>query len=207
MKTDLDAFESKLLAELHQHVAERSTVDGPTEERQRRSAGPRLVLVAAGAAAAVAAAVIVPGLGSSPAYSVTEGNAGQIHVEINRPEDAAGLQRALQEHGIAADITYLPELQTCAPGRYAVVDRNLVGMATDIGARSISITLPSGAVREGETFVLTWSVLPMSAEDVKAAGLSSGAGTESGNGFKMSLHSDIATGPVEPCRPVLATSR
>ena len=205
MKTDLDAFERNLLAELHQHVAERNTVDGRAEERRRRLARPRLILIAAGAAAAVAAAVIAPGLGSSPAYSVSEGNAGQIHVEINRPEDAAGLQRALQEHGIAADITYLPELRTCAPGRFTAVDRNLVGMSTDVGARSISITLPSGAVREGETFVLTWSVLPMSAEDINAAGLSSGPRTESGDGFRMSLHADIATGPVEPCQPVLAT--
>jgi hypothetical protein len=206
MKTDLDAFESKLLVELHEYVSERSAADGCAEERRRRSAVPLLVLVAAGAAAVVAAAVIVTGLGSSPAYSVGEGNAGQIQVEINRPEDSAGLKRALEEHGIAADITYLPEMQTCAPGRYTVVDRKFVGMSTGIGERRISVTLPPGAVREGETFVLTWSVLPMTAANIKAAGLSSGSETEPGDGFRFSVHIDIATGPVQPCRPVSTTS-
>jgi hypothetical protein len=62
------------------------------------------------------------------AHSVAEGNAGRIHIEINRPEDATGLERALQEHGIAADIAYLPELQRCAQVRYSVVDRKFVGM-------------------------------------------------------------------------------
>ena len=50
----------------------------------------------------------MPGLGTTPAYSVQEGNAGTIEVQINRPQDAAGLERAIEEHGIAADITYLP---------------------------------------------------------------------------------------------------
>jgi hypothetical protein len=205
MKTDLDAFESKLLAELQQHVAERSATYGLAEERPRHLARPRLVLVAAGAAAAVAAVVVIPDLGSSPAYSVDEGNAGQIHIEINRPEDASGLQRALQKHGIAADITYLSMLQTCAPGRYTVVERNLHGMSTNIGERSISVTLPPGAVQDGETFVLTWSVLSMSADELKAAGISSGPGTEVGAGFRLSINADIATGPVKPCEPVSAT--
>jgi hypothetical protein len=39
-----------------------------------------------------------------------------------------------------------------------------------------------------------------------AAGLSSGPGTEPGNGFSVSLNVDIAAGPVAPCQPVSATS-
>jgi hypothetical protein len=115
------------------------------------------------------------------------------------------LQRALQNHGIAADITYLSKLQTCVPGRYTVVDRNLHGMSTNIGERSISVTLPPGAVQDGETFVLTWSVLSMSADELKAAGISSGPGTEVGAGFRLSINADIATGPVKPCEPISAT--
>ncbi len=156
-------------------------------------------------AAALAGVVVVPGLGSSPAYSVGEGNAGRIHVEINRPEDAAGLERALQQHGIAADITYLPELQICAPGRYTVVDRKVVGMQTEIGERTISVTLPSATVRDGETFVLTWSVLPMSDKDISAGGLSSGLGTKTRDGFRTTVDFNVAIGPVKPCEPVSAT--
>jgi hypothetical protein len=214
MKTDLDAFESKLLAELRAHVVERSTADGRGDEPPRHVAGPRLVLVSAGAAAAIAVAVIAavlvgPGLRSSPAYSVDEGSAGQIHVEVNRPEDAAGLQRALEEHGVAADITYLPGLQTCAPDRYTAVNRKHVGMMTSIGERFISVTLPSGTVRDGETFVLTWSVQPMSAREIKAAmeahDASSGPGIV-GAGFGTTASIDIATGPVKPCQPVSVTA-
>lgn len=45
-------------------------------------------------------------------WSPSEGNAGEIKVTITRPEDAPGLERALVEHGINPNITYLPDLQT-----------------------------------------------------------------------------------------------
>lgn len=146
----------------------------------------------------------LPGLGSSPAFSVGEGNAGEIHAKINRPKDAAGLEQALAEQGITADITYLPELQTCAPDRYKVVDRRLPGMMASIGERNIAVTLPPDTVRAGETFVLTWSVLPMTAEAMAAI-----PGSKTGDvvgGFTASVEFDIATGPVAPGEPVDATT-
>ena len=200
MNTPLDSFETRLLAELREHVADRAPVDGMAEQSARRSGRAWLLIAASCAAAAAAVVLFVPGVGSSPAYSVGEGNAGEVHVEINRPEDAAGLEEALEERGITADITYLPELQTCAPGRYEVVDRESTGMITSVGERSITVILPSDTVRDGETLVLTWSVLPMTNSGM--GGSSSGLGVA---GFSVSVEFDIATGRVAPCEPVDAT--
>jgi hypothetical protein len=199
MSTKLDSFEKRLLAELRDYVAESAGIGRSPEWRSRRFGRSRLALRAAAAAAVIAAILMVPGLGSSPAYSVGEGNAGEIYVEINRPEDAAGLEQALEDHGIAADITYLPELQSCAPGRYAVVDRKTDLMAS-ISEHHISVTLAPGTVRDGETFVLTWSVVPMTDEEMEQIGAQTGESVT--DGFSTKVEFDIATGAVAPCQPI-----
>ncbi len=204
MNTQLDSFETRLLTELRDHVTERAATDASCEQQPRSAGRNRLVVVAA-CAAVIAAVLIVPGLGSSPAYSVGEGNAGEIHVKINRPEDAAGLEQALKAHGIAADITYLPALEVCAPGRYKVVERKLTGMGSTIGENQISVDLPPDAVRDGETFVMVWSVIPMTAqeiEDIDAELASNGDRGQVVDGFSSNVEFDVATGPVSPCRPV-----
>lgn len=150
MTTQLDAFESHLLAELRHEVA----TSEPSARRRRRRT---LTATAGVAATAVIGVLLVPGLGTTPAYSVQEGNSGEVVVEIHRPEDAAGLEAALEEHGIAADVTYLPDLATCAPGRYVPVPRR-VGMSISLGQELVRVTLPPGSVREGEVFVMVWSV-------------------------------------------------
>ena len=125
--TQLDTFETALLAELRHHVEER-------DSRPARRSRTRLVLSGLGvAAAAVTAAVVIPGLGVTTAYSVQEGNSGEVIVSVDRLEDAAGLERALEERGIAADVTYVPDGGQCAPGRYDVVDRDLAGMRIGVG--------------------------------------------------------------------------
>jgi hypothetical protein len=172
---DLDAFETRLLVELRREVAE----PAPAQRRTRRALG----LAAGVAATAVVGVVLVPGLGTTPAYSVQEGNAGEITVEVNRPEDAAGLERALAEHGIDADVTYLPALQTCAPGRYTEVDRE-VGMSLSIGTDLVRVTLAPGAVRDDETFVMVLSVEPVT------------------DGMSSSVLAEVARGPVGACDPV-----
>lgn len=68
------------------------------------------------------------------------------------------------------------------------------------------MTLPSDTVRDGETFVLTWSVLPMSSEEIRAENAAQPDGFETVDGFSASVEFDIVTGPVEPCEPVEATS-
>jgi len=198
MTTQLDDFETRLLHTLREQVAEREST------APRRSHGPRrVVLTVAAVAAAATGLLFIPALGTSPAYSVQEGNAGEIVVEINAPTDASGLERALREHGIAADVTYLPELATCAAGRYVNVDRPLSGLTTMVSSDSIGVTIPPGAIRDGETFVLSWSVLPMSQAEIDALNAEieqdGGITTE---GAHVTLTAGVAAGPVQQCIPV-----
>lgn len=199
MNKPLDSFETRLLAELREHVAHNAPDIDETEPLSGRSGRAWLAIAAALAVVAIGAMLIVPGLGSSPAYSVGEGNAGQVNVEINRPEDAAGLERALAERGINADITYLPGLQVCAPGRYQVTEREASDMGATIGETTISLTLPSDTVRPGETFVLTWSILPLTDEEIGARNGPFGGVVD---GFRATVEFDVATGPVAPCDPI-----
>ena len=69
-----------------------------------------------------------------------------------------------------AVITYLPELRACAPGRYAEVERATSGLSVSVGADALEVTIPPGTVRDGETFVLVRSVLPLSGTDVPVEG-------------------------------------
>ena len=195
--TELDTFESRLLAELRREV-----VTGRSEAPAARRTRRRSLAVAAGVAAtAVVGVVLVPGLGTTVAYSVQEGNAGEIEVEINRPEDAAGLERALEEHGIAADITYLPGLQECAPGRFVQVERQ-VGMSLQIGQEKVKVTLAPGAVRDGETFVMVLSVEAMTQDEL--SDVEEREGQRVVEGTKSSVTAEVAGGPVGACDVVPA---
>jgi hypothetical protein len=107
--------------------------------RARWQVRRRVVLLAGVAAVVVAAVVVVPGLGTAPAYSVSEGNSGEVHVEINRPEDAAGLERALAERGITADVTYFTDLARCAPGHYQVSEFKRSEQPADGDERNITL--------------------------------------------------------------------
>lgn len=193
--SDLDAFETRLLVELRREVVARAEHEDPHRRMRRRA----LAMAAAVAATAVVGVVLVPGLGTTEAYSVQEGNAGTVEVEINRPEDAAGLEQALAEHGITADITYLDDMQTCAPGRATEVDRR-VGTELQIGENMVKVTLPPGAVRDGETFVMVLSVEAMTADEL--ADLEETEGHRVVEGTRSSVSAEVATGPVGPCEPV-----
>lgn len=196
-QTQLDPFEARLLADLRREVADHTSMAGRTPRRTRRP----LAAAAAVAATAIVGVVLVPGLGTSPAYSVQEGNAGEIEVEIHRPEDAAGLERALAEHGITADVTYLPGRSTCADGRYEPVDRR-VGMRLSMGQDLVRVTLPPGAVRDGETFVMAWSVDPLTTEELDQIPTEDGVTTV--DGFASSVVADVTAGPVGSCEVVPA---
>ncbi len=166
-----------------------------------RSRRPRLMLGAAAAIATAATMVVVdPGLGTTAAYSVQEGNSGTITVEVRRLENANGLERELAKHGVTADITYLPDKQVCAPGRYAPVDRRLSGMSVSIGSDGLRVTLPPGTVRDGEIFVMS-----VSGEDVPPpASLPTEDGITEG-GFSSRSDFDVTAGPVRPCTAVSGT--
>lgn len=188
MTSQLDDFETALLRELRDHVVERST-------RPRRTRSRVLAGLGISAAAATAAVVLVPGAGVEQAYSVQEGNSGEIQVEVNRLEDSAGLERALEAHGIQADVTYVPDGGQCAPGRYDPVKRSLSGMTTAIGKDFLDVTLPPGAVRDGETFVLAVSLVPLP-DSVQPNGI------RNEDGSRVWVDFDVATGPVAPCERI-----
>jgi hypothetical protein len=197
----LDPFEARLLVELRREVAGPTSVRAPVPPARRRTR--RVLAATAGvAAAAIVGVVLVPGLGSSAAYSVQEGNAGEVVVEIHRPEDAAGLERALAEHGIASDVTYLSGLRTCAAGRFTEVERE-VGMRLQIGDDMVKVTLSPGAVRDGETFVMVLSVEPMTGDEL--AEVSEREGHTALEGTTSSVSAEVATGAVGACEVVPAS--
>jgi hypothetical protein len=106
----LDHFEAGLLDELRTHVATRAPQAAPAppvhrSHRRRWAAG-----LAAAAATATAFVVVSPGGPAvSPAYAVDQQADGDVVVTIHRLEDAEGLEAALREHGIDADVSFDPE--------------------------------------------------------------------------------------------------
>ncbi|MBU2694941.1 hypothetical protein [Pimelobacter sp. 30-1] len=114
MTSTLDTFEQSLLTELRRHVADRPS---PRRTRRRRWAAAGAGLVAAGSIA-TGAVLLQPG----PAFAVQEEADGDIVVTIASLDDAAGLERALAEHGVEAEVSYdadelLPEVQEVPPGK------------------------------------------------------------------------------------------
>jgi hypothetical protein len=179
MTTTLDPFETALLARLRDVVAEGAAE--PVAARRRRRTTLRLLAAAAGLAVG---AVAVPGLLANPAYSVSEGNDGRVKVSVHRLDDAAGLREALAAYGIRADVTFLADGLECAPGRYVPVERR--GMLVSVGSDRFSVTLAPGTVRDGETFVIAASVVPL------------------GNGVRAWVDFGVTSGPVTACREVPA---
>jgi hypothetical protein len=107
----LDRFEAALLDELRAHVATRPATEAPTPLAPRRSRRRRWAAGLAVAAAAATAYVVVSpgGPAVSPAYAVSENADGDVVVTIHRLEDSDGLERALREHGIDAEVSFDPD--------------------------------------------------------------------------------------------------
>ena len=96
----LDNFEAALLVELRSHVADQM------EPRPRGS--NRRWTVGVVAAAAAAAAILAGGLSlrPTPSFAVERQPDGDIVVTVHRLADPEGLERALADKGISADVTY-----------------------------------------------------------------------------------------------------
>lgn len=103
-KGPLDAFEQSLLTELRHHVAERSGASAPRPGRVRRRLAVLAAAAVAGGSVALGAAVLRP----DAAFAVVEEGDGDIVVTITSLEDADGLEAALAEHGVEADVAYDP---------------------------------------------------------------------------------------------------
>lgn len=99
--TDLDSFDRALLTELRRVAAE----GAPAPARRTRK---RWAYAGSGIAAAAVAAFGFSTLGSpaAAAYAVDEQGDGDIVITIHELDDADGLERALAEHGIEAEVDY-----------------------------------------------------------------------------------------------------
>jgi hypothetical protein len=106
---ELDPFEAALLTELREHVAARPATETVVAEPARHHWGRWATGLAVAAATATAVVIASPGgPGASPAYAVDEDSDGDVVVTIHRLEDSVGLEAALAEHGIDADVSYDP---------------------------------------------------------------------------------------------------
>ncbi len=107
--SQLDPFETALLAELRREVAEHPS----PVEASRRQPRRRLKVVVAGAVATAAATVVAVGLTgggptASPAFAVSGNPDGSVDIAILRLDDADGLEAALADHGIDATVEFVP---------------------------------------------------------------------------------------------------
>lgn len=194
MRTDLDSFESGLLADLRAEVAARAGAD-PAPYRPGPRPGRRRVAGAlAAVAAATATAMAVPALlGPTPAYAVGDGPGGTIEVEIDRLEDAAGLEQALEDEGVAADVQYLGTDLGCRADRYRDAPSAPDSRTTfEVGSGGLRVVLDRRDVADGETVVIVASSVSPGGTDQDGADDLGGTYGEVG----------IARGPVAPCEPV-----
>jgi len=122
-----DNFEERLLTRLKDEVAERGAAAARLEAEGASIATPAWrrraprVAFAGGAALATLATVIAINAGSdtgSKAFAVETQDGGGTTIKVNSPEDAPGLEAALEEAGIPAEIDWLPVGMTCREARY-----------------------------------------------------------------------------------------
>jgi hypothetical protein len=97
--SEFDSFDRALLTELRQVAAEPATA--PVRRTRKRWA-----YAGTGVAAAAVTAFGLTTLGSPSAYAVNEQGDGDIVITIHELDDADGLEQALAEHGIEADVDY-----------------------------------------------------------------------------------------------------
>lgn len=115
----LGHFEENLLTELREVVAARTGAP-PRRGLPRK----RLALAAAGGGLLAAGLLVgIPAMGGEQhptAYAVTTNDDGTVTVRINRIEDAEGLEREIEAHGVAAEVDYAPPGKMCreTPPRY-----------------------------------------------------------------------------------------
>jgi len=97
--SEFDSFDRALLTELRQVAAEPAAA--PVRRTRKRWA-----YVGTGVAAAAVTVFGLTSLGSPAAYAVDETGDGDIVITIHELDDADGLERALADHGIEADVDY-----------------------------------------------------------------------------------------------------
>jgi hypothetical protein len=223
-------FEQRLLARLKAVVAERGAAAAAAEAAKApattpswRRRAPRLALGAAAALAAVAIALIVSAGGSNPskAFAVEPQKGGGLTIKIYSLEDASGLEQALEDAGIQAQVTWLPAGKVCREPHYKPSIVHLPGGGTfgemnmggpggiTIGIRSTKASRESfGKYKRGEISadeLANINLDPAAFHPDQSVVLSGtpapyNGDPEGGSITKMG----VAEGPVEPCKQVPA---
>jgi hypothetical protein len=120
-------FEQRLLARLKAVVAERGAAAAAAEAAEAQAAtsswrrgAPRLALGIGVVLAAVAVALIVSAGGdnASKAFAVKPQKGGGVTIKVYALEDASGLEQALEDAGIRAQVTWLPAGKVCQEPHY-----------------------------------------------------------------------------------------
>lgn len=226
--TDSD-FERRLLDELKAVVAERgakqaTATEGATPRPAWRRA-PRLALGAVAVLAAAAAVLVFNSGGDNPprAFAVEPQEGGGVTIKVYSLEDASGLERALEEAGIKAQVTWLPAGMVCREPHYTPSIVHLPGGGSlggmtmgGPGAGGMTFGVGStqqwresfGKHRRGEIAddeIPNLNLDPKAFRPDQSVVLSGspapyGGDPEGGSVATMG----IAEGPVEPCEPVSA---
>lgn len=110
----LDAYETRLLAELRDLTREQGARPQAPTRRRLLAAAAAVSLVGVGVATI---AVTRP----APAYALTPTADGGVAVQVKQLAGADALKADLAARGIKADVTYTKPGTVCAPGRYRPV--------------------------------------------------------------------------------------
>jgi hypothetical protein len=158
-RTPGGGFEERLLAELKAVIADRAAAAARMEAEDHAAAkpawrrlGPRLVLGGGIALAAVAVALVVSAGGGNPskAFAVVPREGGGVTIKIYSLEDARGLERALEDAGVKAQVTWLPAGKVCREPHYKHSRVHLPGGGTLSGftmGGPQSMTIAVGSTR------------------------------------------------------------
>ncbi|MDP4506020.1 hypothetical protein [Nonomuraea turcica] len=146
----------------------------------------RAVLAAPALALAAAAAVAVPLLfGGPPAYAVTKGADGLIHITINETKDPKGLQAELQSMGANVVVDYIPIGKKCSPQPRAArfLDKEEADLAVWPAPEEHfgSFTIDPSVIGPGQTGVLEFS------------------SSENNGGVIAGIWARVAEGPIAEC--------
>ncbi|MFF0726964.1 hypothetical protein [Streptomyces sp. NPDC004134] len=190
----MGGFEERLLGELKQVVAERAAEEAAVARpepvavrapRPRRRMWAGLTASVGVAAAGAAAVVALPAMGGSAAYAVEKNDDGSVSVTVEKYEDADGLERELEKHGVSAEVDYVRAGMWCQDDRGEGVDRyGLFEHAPEQEAGGgMTFTLRPSEFRPGDHVVIVTSV--------------SGSGDE----ITKQIGWQVVNGPVQPCNP------
>lgn len=172
---------------------------------------PRLALGAAMAIAAVAVALIVSAGGDNApaAFAVEPQEGGGVTIKVYSLENAAGLEGALEDVGIPAQVTWLPPGTFCREPHFTSSRAKLPGGGS-LGSSVIggpgALTISVGSTQSArEHFRASLNLDPAAFrpdQSVVLSGSPKPFGGDPEGGFEARF--EVAEGPVEPCQPVSA---